>query len=347
MRIDPDDPRISWYGAVSFERGDGWVKPWRIPFDQRVLFGKLSEPDRLLSRAGMSSGVRIAFFTDSKTVRCELEPLSPDAFPVGQAQTARVDVCANGTLQESIPLLDKTRFDLKSLPSGEKLIEIWWPEYREIRVRSVHVDQNASVRPFDDPRPRWLVYGSSNTQSRFAESPVYTWPAIVARGWGFNLTNVGYGSECHLDSMVALMMRDLAADFITLEIGINIYINATLNPRAFRAAFVGFIQILREGHPNTPIAVMSSIYAAERETMPNSAGFTLGGIREELSTAVHDLRAYGDENLHYVDGLELFGPGMAAMMPDNLHPNGAGYKILGERFATQVVPRAFPAKRRT
>ena len=344
MRVNPDDPRISWYGTVSLEQGDGWVKPWRIPFEQRVLFGKLSGPDRLLSRAGMPSGVRIAFFTDSKTVGCELEPLSSDAFPVGETQTARLDVCCDGTLLESIPLLDRTLLHAKNLPSGEKLVEIWLPEYREVRVRSIDLDDNASMRPFDDPRPRWLVYGSSNTQSRGAESPVNTWPAVVARSCGLNLTNVAYGSECHLDSMVARMMRDLAADFITLEIGINIYINATLNARAFRAAFIGFIQILRERHVNTPIAVMSSIYSAERETTPNPAGFTLAGIREELSAAIDDLRAAGDANLYYIDGLDLFGADMAAMLPDNLHPSGAGYKSLGERFATRVVPRVFPSK---
>ena len=40
MRLNPLDPRISWHGAVSLEEGDGWVRPWRIPFDQRLLFGK-------------------------------------------------------------------------------------------------------------------------------------------------------------------------------------------------------------------------------------------------------------------------------------------------------------------
>ena len=45
MTLAPDDPRLRWYGALSFERGEGWIKPWRIPFDQRLLFGKTSVDD--------------------------------------------------------------------------------------------------------------------------------------------------------------------------------------------------------------------------------------------------------------------------------------------------------------
>jgi lysophospholipase L1-like esterase len=34
-----------------------------------------------------------------------------------------------------------------------------------------------------------------------------------------------------------------------------------------------------------------------------------------------------------VDGLELFGAADAGDLPDDLHPNPAGYRRMGERFA--------------
>jgi lysophospholipase L1-like esterase len=43
-------------------------------------------------------------------------------------------------------------------------------------------------------------------------------------------------------------------------------------------------------------------------------------------------RAPADRNLRYLSGLELFGPGDAADLPDGLHPNAAGYLRIGERF---------------
>jgi lysophospholipase L1-like esterase len=352
MRLRPDDPRLSWHGAVSLEWGDGWVRPWRIPFEQQVLFGTQNPSDRLLSRAKMPAGVRIAFLTDSTTVGCEVEGISPDP---GAIAAARVDVCCDGELHQSVLLtgpnpppgpspapFPSNMAIVSGLPSREKLIEVWLPHYCEVRVHAIELDEGASVRSFEDPRPRLLVYGSSNTQSRGAESPIYTWPAVVARRCDMNLTNLGYGSACHLDPMVARLMRDLPADVIAMEIGINIYINAAFNAVSLRAAFIGFVQTLRDGHPSVPIVVMSSLYSVERETTPNAAGLTLQTIREELADAVSALH---DQNLHYVNGLDLFGADMVEMLPDRLHPSAEGYKILGERFATGVMARIIPGVR--
>ena len=44
-------------------------------------------------------------------------------------------------------------------------------------------------------------------------------------------------------------------------------------------------------------------------------------------------RADGDAALDYVDGLTLFSAADQQDLPDNLHPNAAGYARMGERFA--------------
>ena len=56
---------------------------------------------------------------------------------------------------------------------------------------------------------------------------------VVARDQNFNLTCLGYGGQCHLDSMVARMIRDLPANFISMCLGINIQGASSLGPRAF------------------------------------------------------------------------------------------------------------------
>jgi lysophospholipase L1-like esterase len=52
-------------------------------------------------------------------------------------------------------------------------------------------------------------------------------------------------------------------------------------------------------------------------------------------------RALGDAHLHYVNGLDLFGSADAGDLPDDLHPNPAGYRRMGERFAA-MLERLFP-----
>jgi hypothetical protein len=337
--VAPDDPRLGWYGAISLERGNGWVKPWRLPLEDLVLFGKLDPPDALLVRAGMPAGVRLAFHSDSRTLGGEIEPLPDDAYALEPARNARMDLVCDGELHQSLPLHNEPSFQFEGLPAGQKLIELWLPHYRELRLCSLQIDDGASVQPYEDSRPGWLVYGSSNTQCRGAASPTRTWPAIVARGVGLNHTNLGFGGQCHLDPMVARIISSLDADFITLEVGINIYIEASLTPRTLRSSLIGFLQILRDGHPQVPITVMSSFFSPGRETTPNAVCFTLTSMRDEIATVVSDLRAHGDEQLHYFDGLEIFGEDLAHLLPDQLHPNAEGNQIIGDRFAERVAPR--------
>ena len=39
--------------------------------------------------------------------------------------------------------------------------------------------------------------------------------------------------------------------------------------------------------------------------------------------------------------LELFGPDLAHLLPDDLHPNAEGYKIMGQNFVDKVASRFF------
>ncbi len=324
MRIDANDARLSWLGAVSLHRTEDWVMPWRIPFDERSLY-----PEALRERASMPAGVRIAFQTDSDNLSGEIVP---------NTDTERCDVFCDGQLIESVDIAGQQGFRL-ALPAGEKLVEIWLPQFGEFRLRSLGIADGSTFAATTSRRPRWVTYGSSITQCRTAASPSRTWPSIVARACGLDLTCLGYGGQCHLDPMLARLIRDLPADFISICAGINIYGAASLGPRAFGPALIGTIRTVREQHPVTPIALISPIFSATRETVANAVGFTLESMREEIRRQVDILRESGDTNVFYVDGLTLFGPDLARYLPDDLHPDAEGYQILGDNFVRLVAPR--------
>jgi lysophospholipase L1-like esterase len=184
-----------------------------------------------------------------------------------------------------------------------------------------------------------VTYGSSITHCGSAHSPARTWPAVAARLRGLNVTSLGYGGQCHMDPLVAMMIRDLPADFISLKVGINM-VGGSVSPRTYRPLLTGMVRIIREKQPLTPIAVISPIISPPREETPGATGMTLRLMRQELETAVARLRECGDANVHYVDGLELFGPELVAdYLPDLLHPNGDGYEIMGRNFADKVADR--------
>ena len=242
--IRSNDERLSWPGAISLEHSDDWVMPWRLPHTQRDLFPPLA----LQERAAMPAGVRLAFRSSTTTITGEIVP-QPDA--------TAVDLAVDGRIHGSVPLAGRATFTFAGLAPGEKLIELWLPQIGTFRLRSLILSDGASLMPAEDTRPRWITYGSSISHCGEAASPAYTWPAIVARTHGLNLTCLGYGGNCHLEPMIARMIRDLPADFLSMKVGINIQGGNTLNERTFRAAIIGFVQIVREKHPDTPFAVIS------------------------------------------------------------------------------------------
>ena len=145
---------------------------------------------------------------------------------------------------------------------------------------------------------------------------------------------------------LARMIRDLPADFLSMKVGINIYGSGSLNTRTFIPAIIGFVHIIREKHPDTPFAVISPIFSPPRESTPNAVEFTLSAMREEVAEAVQIMKDRGDRSIHYIDGLELFGPDLAGLLPDELHPNAEGYKILGQNFVDKVANTVFAGAQR-
>ncbi|NYE21590.1 SGNH/GDSL hydrolase family protein [Microbacterium immunditiarum] len=324
--VHPHDPALTWSGALGVEHTDEWSQAWRLPVDSLDLF-----PDALLVPAAMSAGVRIEFDSDSRLIagRVADRDLSPDL--------AGIDLVVDGVFIETTRVAEDGRFAFGELPYGEKSIELWLPQFDVFRLAHLELSPGATigVTPAGD-LPQLLTYGSSITQCRQATSPTRTWPAAVAQRLGYELTCLGFAGQCHLDPMVARVIRDRSADFIVLCIGINIYGDGSFTRRSFAPAIQGFLATVRDGHPTTPILVMSPIHSPSRETVAGAAGMTLAEMRGEVGRAVSLAQRFGAENLHYVDGLTVFGAEDADLLPDGIHPSAQGYQVMAERISAEV-----------
>ena len=320
-------------GAVSVEQGDGWVRPWRLPFRDLRLY---PPEDGIVMRAEDAAGVRLFFTSDSPRVELSVLP----------ARQARLfDLTSNGTLLRTVALPSgegTVAFD--DLESTDAPYELWLPNTHPVALSELRVVDGARLAPAPDSRPRWLTYGSSISQCNAAHSPARTWPGVVARERGLNLTCLGYSGQCHLEPMIGRIIRDLDVDVVTLKLGINVQGGATLSGRTLRPAVIGLVQLIREKHPNIPIAVVSPIVSPPREEQPNAVGMSLGVMRSHLQDAVQRMQDLGDENLYYYDGTEILGQDLVGYLPDLLHPNADGYESLGHSFS-QVVFGSAPFAR--
>lgn len=289
--------------------------PWRIPFEDKNLFA-----DELVERAAMPAGVRLRFRSNSSLVHGYCDPI-PERSPI--------DLVVDGKFVGSAETADRSEFRFEGLGDGSKLFELWLPQFGEFRFRGMMLSDGALVaEPDNESNTRWITYGSSITQCRDAASPTRTWPSIVARKRKYDLTCLGFGGQCHLDPMVARVIRDSDVDLISLCLGINIYGGASLSSRTFKPGILGFVKIIRERHVTTPIVLMSPIYSPGREDTPNEVGFTLQQMRAEVYMAAKTLRSHGDENIHYINGLDVFSSEHAHLLPDDLHPNSEGYGLM-------------------
>jgi len=316
------DNVFAFEGAASVQVEENFCKPWRVDFNRLDFYPFLKD-----DVAMCCSGVRLCFTTDSQQVALDLA-----ACPEG----TQLDLFANDELmEEATPVPGSQCVNFKPLPEGRKRINIWLPHGTEFQLRRLLVESGALIRRTQVTRKRWITYGSSITHARSGRTPSKIWPALVAQKLNLHLTTFGFGGNCQSEPMMGRLIRDLPADYITLKLGIN-SLGGALSARTFGPNVIGLVNIIREKHPTTPLALVSPIYSPPRETEKSGSGLSLQDMREIHKEIVDTCRRYGDCNIWYADGMKIFGEAELKYMPDELHPDADGQFALADNFIREV-----------
>ncbi|GGX27835.1 GDSL-type esterase/lipase family protein [Streptomyces noursei] len=361
-------------GALDLERTEHGLLPHRLPARARAQCAD----GQLAMAESQPSGVRLVFRTRATAVEMDTLPTKRVYVGVPPRPDGRYDLLVDGRLtdQASVTGGNTLTIDMATgtaqhrpgspgtlrftdLPDGAKTVEIWLPHNEITELIALRTD--APVEPAPDlGRKVWLHHGSSISHGSDAAGPSTTWPALAASLGGVELTNLGLGGSALLDPFTARALRDTRADLISIKIGINLVNADLMRLRAFTPAVHGFLDTIREGHPTTPLLVVSPILCPIHEDTPGpsapdltalgagqlrfraagdpaeraSGKLTLGVIRDELRRIVEQ-RAADDPHLHYLDGRDLYGQADSAELPlpDELHPDAATHRRIGERFA--------------
>ena len=369
LELNPDHASITMVGALDTDTTDDGITPRRLPDWTRpqvpaFMEIMVTQPSGVrLAFATDATHIELDVYLTriqmaSRTPRTAVFDLVCD----GNLQQSRAEDSGH-VLQVDLRKPTQPTFVpgapgtvvFEHLPAGMKQCEIWLPNSAQVALRKLRFNALATVAPADlaKEQRRWVHHGSSISHCAEAASPYLSWPAIAAARGNLDLLNLGLGGNCQLDQFVARTIRDEPADLVSLKLGINIINMDSMRERTFTPAVHGFLDTIREGKPDTPVLIVSPIFCPSAETEPGptlpdaegrfktfprpaeiSAGaLTLTWVRKILSKVVAQRRAAGDTNLHYMDGLQLFGPEDAGDLPDDLHPNAEGYIRMGERFA--------------
>ncbi|WP_154795997.1 GDSL-type esterase/lipase family protein [Occultella kanbiaonis] len=319
VSLTPSTESAIWRGAVDWvAAADGLRQPWRL------LPGRAARAHApgLINTAQMAAGVRAELRTDASAVGLRIRAAEP-ALPV--------DVLVDGERVARLPVEPGTHDLQVPLPEGAHDVEVWLPQGGITQVGDL-VLSGADLVEAPAPALRWTTYGSSITQAQAAFGPSETWPALVARRLGWDLTCLGFSGQCHLDPIAARTIAAVPADVVSLCLGINIQGNGSFNERSLAPQVSGFIEQVREAHPDAAIAVLTPILSPPREETPNVAGLTLEAVRAAVRAAVTELQAE-DANLHLFEGPTVIGTEDVHLLPDDLHPDGEGYRLMADRIA--------------
>jgi hypothetical protein len=370
--LSPAD--LPYVGALEVEQTPMGVVLHRLPAWARA---QTSDPMLGLVEA-MPAGVRIALRTDAMELELDLA-LTIVQMADADPMPAVFDVVVDGKRVQSVSTTDGNRFVLHvggaveliaGNPTTVRLplpgdadadVEVWLPHAAGVSVLGARIPDGCRIMPLAATGSRWVHYGSSISHCLEASSPTQTWPGVVALGAGLQLQDLGLAGQCQLDPFVARVVRDLPADLISVKAGINIINGDTFRERTFLPALHGFLDTVRDGHPDTPLLVVTPIIfpVAEQSPGPSVAlpdgrfsvvprpqelsvgALTLERVREVVTAAVVQRQA-SDPHLHLLSGLDLFGPDDVVDLPDGLHPSAAGYVRMGERFLDLVCRGSGP-----
>ncbi|MEC3974208.1 GDSL-type esterase/lipase family protein [Amycolatopsis sp. H20-H5] len=367
-------------GALELERTERGVLPHRLPAKARAK----GADAQLAMAESQPSGVRLVFRTSATAIELDTVPTKRVYVGVAPLPDGVYDLLIDGHLagQSSVPGGNTLVIDMAAgsaehrpgpagtlrftgLPGGVKDVEIWLPHNETTELVALRTDAPVDPAPAGNSRV-WLHHGSSISHGSNAASPTTSWPALAARLGGVELVNLGFGGSALLDPFTARTLRDTPADLISVKLGINLVNADLMRLRAFVPAVHGFLDTIREGHPATPLLVVSPILCPIHEDTPGpsvpdlsggqlrfratgdpaerAAGkLTLAVIRDELSRLVKQ-RAADDPNLHHLDGRDLYGEADFAELPlpDELHPDAATHRRIGERFAAAAFAPGGP-----
>lgn len=347
-------------GALDLAHGTNGARPRRLPAWTRAQM-PTSNFDFVVS---MTSGVRVSVVTRSSVLELVAEfiainprglrpaPIIVDLVVDGVPRTRRTVDIGDATLidpetYDVVRPAPPTVLRFGNLGDHEKRVEIWLPHTGAVEL--IELRSNEPVdRPLDG-QPKWVHHGSSISQGGEAASPIQTWPVVAARQAGTTVLNLGFSGNAVGDPFVARTIRDLPARVISLEIGVNVVNGDLMRRRSFEPLLHGFLDTVREGHPETPVLLIGPIPCPSLESLPgptimqrgraasagdprqlDSGGMSLGVVREAIASVLeHRI----DRRLHYLDGRQLLTPAEVGDLDDGLHPNARALRRMGQRFA--------------
>src|SRR5581483_1784049 len=135
-------------------------------------------------------------------------------------------------------------------------------------------------------------YGTSITQGGCASRSGMSYQAILSRMLNLDFVNLGFSGNGKGEPELATAVADIDAAAYVLDFAQN---NPTVD--SLRAVYEPFLEAIRSRHADTPLLVITPIYAAHESWGPDAR---LDGMRELIRAVAARRIAAADRNVQIV-----------------------------------------------
>jgi len=317
----------------AFLRGCAWPAGGGVPYP-RCDPGPagLQLPGDTRSMAEIPAGVRFAFLGQPDALEVDYHTRTTDLGYRGEgAGTEFVLFRGDQRVDSAAARLGEGTARLR-VGEGEEVATLYLPEGMRPTVRALR-GEGGEIRPVPVQK-RWLCYGDSIVEGWCASEPAGAWPHIVGRRHDLDVVNLGYAGAARGELQSAQELASLSGDVITIAHGTNCWTRTPHSADLFRAGLHAFFDLVRSGHPETPIVAVSPILRADAERRPNVLGATLADLRAVFEEAVALRREKGDRQIQLVPGRELVSQ---TQLPDGIHPDDEGHRRMADAIGPIVA----------
>ncbi len=333
MKLNIDTLRAISLGAVEVEEKENRISFHRFTKEQRDLYQarNLSFYKKALS----SSGVKLSFRTDSKTLR-----VKGVSSPGSSRKYFSLDLFVNGEKKDSFDNFSAvTEKPVNSddyplgafeytfdLGEGEKETVLYLPWSAQIAFDEISLDDGASLEPVK-PAKKMLCFGDSITQGYDAAYTSNSYVARLARLLKVEEYNKAIGGEVFWPELAATS-EPFSPDFITVAYGTNDW-SKSESLEQFQANCKGFYENLSRSYPGVPIFAISPIWRKAYQAQKPCGAFT----------NVHDYFveiAKNIPNMTVICGWDFVPHDSQYFCDGILHPNDEGFAFYADALYQEL-----------
>lgn len=171
-----------------------------------------------------------------------------------------------------------------------------------------------------------VMYGTSILQGGCATRPGMAHTNILQRTLNYEVINLGFSGNGHLDPEIAEFMAGIPAGIYVIDVLPNNTVKSLNNK------FLPFYNILRQAHPDTPILLVESPFYP-RCAVDSSYRAAITATNARLKEIYSALKAGGDEHVYYFYGEDILDPEREGSI-DGVHFTDIGFI----NFADNLTP---------